>query len=184
MKYKQLENFLLKGRYNEAKKYVMGMCWEDVESAILTFGYDDNNLSIYSFTKYMFDNTKDKKWRVLLDCIDDGPLCWVEGIHSIHLAHLRELIKNERTLENLELLFYFNVSPDTEWLIDISEKIKISEELLRLEPSHKDARAYLNENSGNCKFELTDDRKSIADIIKDMDLLEVRDILVNLSEKV
>lgn len=199
MKDKQLENFLLKGRYNEAKKYVMGMCWEDVESAILTFGYDDNNLSIYSFTKYMFDDTKDKKWRVLLDCIDDGPLCWVEGIHSIHLAHLRELIKNERTLENLELLFYFNVSPDTEWLIDISEKIKISEELLRLEPSHKDARAYLNENSGNCKFELTDDRKSIsdledlldkaqyeiiADIIKDMDLLEVRDILVNLSEKV
>ena len=103
------------------------MCWEDVESAILTFGYDDNNLSIYSFTKYMFDDTKDKKWRVLLDCIDDGPLCWVEGIHSIQLAHLRELIKNERTLENLELLFYFNVSPDTEWLIDISEKIKISE---------------------------------------------------------
>ncbi len=57
----------------------------------------------------------------------------------------------------------------------------------------------MNENSGNCKFELTDDRKSIADledlldkaqyeiiadIIKDMDLLEVRDILVNLSEKV
>lgn len=202
MKDSKLEKFLFSGKYSEAREYVNDMRWEDVESSILSYGFDDGNFSSYSFTKYMYDETKAKRWSNLLESIDEASLCWVEGIHSIHLAHLRELIKNERTVENLELLFYFDVCPDAEGLIEKSEKINAARELLSLVPGHEDAMAYLNECEHD-GFDDTKEKEEIAkdisdledlldkahyetaeEVIKGMDLQEVRDILVNLTAEI
>ena len=199
MKDSILEKLLLAGKYSEAKEYVNDMSWEDVESSVLLYGFDDGNFSSYSFSKYMYDETIDKKWRKLLDAIDESSLCWVEGIHSIHLAHIRELIKHERTAENLELLFYFDVCPDAEGLIDRTEKIKAARELQSLVPGHADAAAYLNAcdpdgfDDTGVKDESSKDNSDLEDlldkaryetveeVISGMDLQMVRDILVHLT---
>ena len=138
-----LEQLIVNGYYYEAMKYIADLSAEDYFSILSSFAYDEQHLSVYSFSCFMYEKILSEEWHKFIIMLATTDLVGVDGMNYVEIYHTRELVKNNRTVENLSLLLEMNFCPDTCDLIDKSESMLIAEEILKYDKSERVANAYM-----------------------------------------
>ena len=97
----------------------------------MNIAYETESINVYGFIVYMIRSEGNKEWIKLAIDILLNPLCFIEGAYSLALFHVRELLKIDRNVENLErILFFYNIP---EKLVDDIEAYQIAEEILAID---------------------------------------------------
>lgn len=132
---KELETYILEGRYDNAKELCERTPKEELRDIIINIAYDTENISIFSFALYMVQYNDKLYWLTLAIDLLINPLCFVEGAYSVALFCTRELLKIDKTAENLEkIVFFYNIP---EKLITKDEALMTVEEILKIDPNNK-----------------------------------------------
>ena len=144
---KKLSTLLKFGKYEEAAKICSRHSLKEIKDSLLTEAYETSDFSFYSFSLYMFTETRKNEWIEISLSLVIGPLCFVDGAYSIGLFHARQLLANEYSIQNLEMLLFFYNLPEK--LLENKEAIDIAKQLLVIDSNNKIAKKILldiNEN--------------------------------------
>lgn len=133
---------ILRGNYEAAEKLCKTIDDSTIRELLIANAYDTENISIYSFIRYMIEKTRRTNWMELAIEVMTNPLCFLEGAYSIALFHAKELLEIDRNVANLERMIFFHNIPER--LVDEKEAIFISEEILRAEPDDEVALSVQN----------------------------------------
>ena len=144
---KKLSTLLKFGKYEEAAKICSRHSLKEIKDSLLIEAYETSDFSFYSFSLYMFTETRNNEWIEISLSLVIGPLCFVDGAYSIGLFHARQLLANEYSIQNLEMLLFFYNLPEK--LLEHKEAIDIAKQLLVIDSNNKIAKKILldiNEN--------------------------------------
>ena len=141
----KLEQLIINGYYYEAKEYIADFSEDDYFSYLSCFAHDENNLAAYSFACFMYEQTLKEEWCEFIVFLASIDLVYIEGMNYILIYYVRELVRKNRTVENLSVLLELNFYPDTCNLIDESESRLIAKEILESDKSEKVANKYMQE---------------------------------------
>ncbi|MBQ3546799.1 MAG: hypothetical protein IJA34_17715 [Lachnospiraceae bacterium] len=122
---------LQQGQYTEVEEICKEMNLLDFRDVFMNIAYETESINVYGFIVYMIRSEGNKEWIKLAIDILLNSLCFIEGAYSLALFHVRELLKIDRNVENLErILFFYNIP---EKLVDDIEAYKIAEEILAID---------------------------------------------------
>ena len=122
---------LQQGQYTEVEEICKEMNLLDFRDVFMNIAYETESINVYGFIVYMIRSEGNKEWIKLAIDILLNSLCFIEGDYSLALFHVRELLKIDRNVENLErILFFYNIP---EKLVDDIEAYKIAEEILAID---------------------------------------------------
>ena len=122
---------LQQGQYTEVEEICKEMNVFDFRDVFMNIAYETESINVYGFIVYMIRSGGNKEWIKLAIDILLNPLCLIEGAYSLALFHVRELLKIDRNVENLErILFFYNIP---EKLVDDIEAYQIAEEILAID---------------------------------------------------
>ncbi|MCD7865089.1 MAG: LytTR family transcriptional regulator [Clostridiales bacterium] len=144
---------LIQGDYETATRFCTdrNLCGKLVGMAC-----DTDSLCVYSFTRYMYENTGEMKWLEIAETIAEIAMCWMEGGYSVALFHHRERLAREQTYASQKqlqqgnllkraaaqdriykvwkgLLFFWEIP---EKLVDDEEALEIASVVVRKEPQN------------------------------------------------
>lgn len=123
------------GNYDESENICKKLNFKNLENDLIKYAYDSCNFSLYSFAFYMYIKKQDEKWLKLSLSLIIGPLCFVDGAYSIGLFLARQLVKKDRSVDNLvQLLFFYDIP---EKLLSKDEALEIAEQILKLNPDNQ-----------------------------------------------
>lgn len=138
-----IEKYIIQGRYEDARAIYEQFGWKEDKVAkdfFFNLAYDTGSICIYNFVVYMINTTQKTFWMEVAKEIMEGALCHIEGGYSVALFYARELLKRERSVENLQAIIAFYEIP--EQLIDEEELADLVEEILEKDPFNKIALRY------------------------------------------
>lgn len=135
----QIKDYILSGQYDVASQMCEQFPKTKLRDEMLNLAYDTESMSIYAFSQYMLQKSDEKEWMNIIIEMMINPLCFIEGAYSIALYYARELIKYDKTVDNLERLLFFHNIPEK--LICDEEAKLIAKELLNMDADNKVALA-------------------------------------------
>lgn len=132
-----------KAEYYDAEKVFLQIEADNREKYLLNVGYKFESISIIGFLLYLKEKGWGKKdiykW---LSILLMNPLCFIEGSYSLAAFFVKELVKLDPIVENMELVIFLYETPENvisnEYLKEIVEKI------LSKDPTNKVAKKYWN----------------------------------------
>ena len=131
----KIKTALLQGRYEIIDSTFKNMKSNDIRVMLLDIAYDTGSVGVYCFVQHMIRQTGNVFWKELAIELMVNPLCHVEGAYSVALFHSRELLKLERSIENLEMILFFYGLPEK--LIDEKEAKSVAMEILKTDQYNK-----------------------------------------------
>lgn len=150
MSYKEdLSNAISYAKYDKAAELFKIVGKEETESILTTLSFEQDDITTYGFAIYMIEKDKGNKvfWLEMAIFLMEGPFCWIEGGYYVALHHMRQLLEEEYSVENLTHLLSFNEIPGK--LVSDQEAIKIAKEILLLDPNNEIANEYLKKSDIN-----------------------------------
>lgn len=130
----KIKKMILEGFYCDAEKALLKISPNEQRDVIMNLAYDTENISIYSFLRYMSEKNRTQFWLELIIDVMINPLCFMEGAYSTALFHTRELLKMNSSVRNMErILFFYNIP---EKLVGHSEAKLVAKEIIRVEPTN------------------------------------------------
>ncbi len=144
---------LIQGDYETAARFCTD---RDLSGKLVGMACDTDSLCVYSFTRYMYENTGEMKWLEIAETIAEIAMCWMEGGYSVALFHHRERLAREQTYASQKqlqqgnllkrtaaqdriykvwkgLLFFWEIP---EKLVDDEEALEIASVVVRKEPQN------------------------------------------------
>lgn len=134
-KYENLRTLIFTGKYKDAEFIINELSLKDAESILKLMAEETQNISIYSFVRFLSDNSKNEIWIHFMIDIFLYPFSYVEGAISTSLYHARELLKKNYTDENLFNLLCWAEPPEN--ILCFSEISKIIHELKKMDSKYK-----------------------------------------------
>ena len=141
----KLEKLIIDGYYYEAMEYIADFSLDKVFSYLSSFAYEEDSLVAYAFSCFMYEQTGSEEWCDFIVTLSYIELVYIEGMNCVQVYYSRELVRINRSVENMSCLLEANVCPDTCYLIDKSESLLLAEEILKYDPSERVANKYMKD---------------------------------------
>lgn len=90
----QLLYWIGNGRFDNASKMCEECQWKEVNNNLLSIALEYKDISIFGFSKYMYDKTEDLKWLELAIEILIKALSHVDGAEQLASFYKRELLRS------------------------------------------------------------------------------------------
>ncbi len=153
MKNSKLKFLIRKGEYTKAKEYIVNSesDFDTIMKVMLDLSYNKNDLSVLFFAIYMYMTEKEQCewWHEIIIEMITIEYFWVEGSYSLQLLLYKNLVRKTPSVYNLELLLDYDTHPDCVGIVDNKTKIKVAQEILKINSEHKQALQCINESSNN-----------------------------------
>ncbi len=123
-----------KGLFEEASQF--DECDTDkIIKQIYEESFDQQNLTFYCFAIFMYKRTNNIDWLELAVDILCFSINWMEGAYAMALYHQKEILKQNRNVENIQMMLYSYRVPNVD--LEEVEAVKIAKEILELDPQNK-----------------------------------------------
>lgn len=140
-----LKNYILNGKYDEAKEICDSMSMEDIKNEIIQIAYQTESLSVYAFSEYMSSFKDCIEWNKLIIEILINPLCFIEGAYSIAFHYSKQLLKKEYSIDNMERLLFFYDIPER--LLEKEKALDIAKSIIQIDSMNAIAKKVLKEHT-------------------------------------
>lgn len=137
-----LEHYIVKGQYDEAKKICDNMSINDIKNEIIHIAYQTESISVYAFSEYMSSFDDCIEWYKLIIELLINPLCFIEGAYSIAFYYSKELLKKEQSIENMERLLFFYDIPEK--LLEKEKAFDMAKYIIKIDSKNAVAIKILN----------------------------------------
>lgn len=141
---KELENYILSGRFNEAKNLYKQMDFKVFYDNVLEITFDNTSISNYSFIANLLIEEEDANIHDLAYLLLSQPLCYVEGAYASAYYHAKKAaeLTNYNEVRMLENLLFLNSVPEN--VVSNKEAQEIAKKILFLDHKNEVANEFLS----------------------------------------
>ncbi len=177
----QLDELILLGEFEAAKKSFVSLPKKEQSNYLLDLAYDSESISTYTFLIKLLLDQESFYWHYIATEIFMVSLCYLNGADAVGIFHIKRAIELNSSDINLKSLYltYFNGNPEP--FLTYEEAIKIAKEILRLDANNADALDALNKcDTGKIK-NIVIDKNDFSSLLYYGKFEEARELVKDLT---